>query len=181
MPAARARSALAPAPAHTLASTARRPPPGCCAGVNAKNRVWDERRPEGGDPAPLQGLPGSPRAARPIILSAGWTAIWCSTARRSPRRRTPLARAPTEAAARPRAWRRRRSARSSLSPRSSIRESCGRSRRRTCSRQLFLLWAAYARSQARSEEHTSELQSRPHLVCRLLLEKKKKQYVTCDL
>src|SRR3989442_9768703 len=25
---------------------------------------------------------------------------------------------------------------------------------------------------ARSEEHTSELQSRPHLVCRLLLEKK---------
>src|SRR5215510_13991273 len=29
--------------------------------------------------------------------------------------------------------------------------------------------------QARSEEHTSELQSRGHLVCRLLLEKKKKQ------
>src|SRR3989442_5288144 len=29
-------------------------------------------------------------------------------------------------------------------------------------------------SLARSEEHTSELQSRPHLVCRLLLEKKKK-------
>src|SRR3989442_10886386 len=28
---------------------------------------------------------------------------------------------------------------------------------------------------ARSEEHTSELQSRPHLVCRLLLEKKKKK------
>src|SRR5690554_7745107 len=28
-------------------------------------------------------------------------------------------------------------------------------------------------SGARSEEHTSELQSRPHLVCRLLLEKKK--------
>src|SRR5690554_6999083 len=27
----------------------------------------------------------------------------------------------------------------------------------------------------RSEEHTSELQSRPHLVCRLLLEKKKKK------
>src|SRR2546422_4771332 len=32
----------------------------------------------------------------------------------------------------------------------------------------------------RSEEHTSELQSRLHLVCRLLLEKKKKkQYPTC--
>src|SRR5690554_2797771 len=29
-------------------------------------------------------------------------------------------------------------------------------------------------SAERSEEHTSELQSRPHLVCRLLLEKKKK-------
>src|SRR5690625_6139506 len=28
---------------------------------------------------------------------------------------------------------------------------------------------------ARSEEHTSELQSRGHLVCRLLLEKKKKR------
>src|SRR3989449_3781244 len=30
----------------------------------------------------------------------------------------------------------------------------------------------------RSEEHTSELQSRLHLVCRLLLEKKKKKYIT---
>src|SRR5437660_2275633 len=30
----------------------------------------------------------------------------------------------------------------------------------------------------RSEEHTSELQSRGHLVCRLLLEKKKKEYMT---
>src|SRR5690625_5583288 len=29
---------------------------------------------------------------------------------------------------------------------------------------------------ARSEEHTSELQSRGHLVCRLLLEKKKNKY-----
>src|SRR2546422_1083962 len=33
-----------------------------------------------------------------------------------------------------------------------------------------------ARSLTRSEEHTSELQSRLHLVCRLLLEKKKKKY-----
>src|SRR5690554_1805690 len=32
--------------------------------------------------------------------------------------------------------------------------------------------------QLRSEEHTSELQSRPHLVCRLLLEKKKKKKKT---
>src|SRR2546429_6700583 len=37
----------------------------------------------------------------------------------------------------------------------------------------------------RSEEHTSELQSRLHLVCRLLLEKKKKKRIdtarTCQL
>src|SRR3712207_7035547 len=32
----------------------------------------------------------------------------------------------------------------------------------------------------RSEEHTSELQSRQYLVCRLLLEKKKKQQSTND-
>src|SRR6266568_7624638 len=31
-------------------------------------------------------------------------------------------------------------------------------------------------AQARSEEHTSELQSQFHLVCRLLLEKKKQKY-----
>src|SRR5258707_12478817 len=32
------------------------------------------------------------------------------------------------------------------------------------------------RTQARSEEHTSELQSRQYLVCRLLLEKKKNRH-----
>src|SRR3989442_8678448 len=32
---------------------------------------------------------------------------------------------------------------------------------------------AHDGAEDRSEEHTSELQSRPHLVCRLLLEKKK--------
>src|SRR5436305_9886828 len=37
------------------------------------------------------------------------------------------------------------------------------------------------RELARSEEHTSELQSRPHLVCRLLLEKKKLQYILGEL
>src|SRR5438874_4339913 len=40
-----------------------------------------------------------------------------------------------------------------------------------------LWWAAAARGQSfamRSEEHTSELQSRRDLVCRLLLEKKKR-------
>src|SRR3712207_8447297 len=35
------------------------------------------------------------------------------------------------------------------------------------------------RSGARSEEHTSELQSRQYLVCRLLLEKKKQ--IQCDI
>src|SRR2546422_7933362 len=35
---------------------------------------------------------------------------------------------------------------------------------------------AAVNKQLRSEEHTSELQSRLHLVCRLLLEKKKKRY-----
>src|SRR5205809_2700854 len=33
------------------------------------------------------------------------------------------------------------------------------------------------RATRRSEEHTSELQSRLHLVCRLLLEKKKKKII----
>src|SRR2546429_5545356 len=33
---------------------------------------------------------------------------------------------------------------------------------------------SFGRRRRRSEEHTSELQSRLHLVCRLLLEKKKK-------
>src|SRR2546430_12869680 len=35
-------------------------------------------------------------------------------------------------------------------------------------------FGADVRSEARSEEHTSELQSQSNLVCRLLLEKKKK-------
>src|SRR5436305_6560307 len=39
---------------------------------------------------------------------------------------------------------------------------------------LFFAEQGIANHIERSEEHTSELQSRPHLVCRLLLEKKKK-------
>src|SRR2546422_4401012 len=52
---------------------------------------------------------------------------------------------------------------------------------RSTSRRLFHPVPAAWRSPignssvTRSEEHTSELQSRLHLVCRLLLEKKKKQ------
>src|SRR2546429_6644594 len=38
--------------------------------------------------------------------------------------------------------------------------------------QFLMRWPS---SRMRSEEHTSELQSRLHLVCRLLLEKKKKR------
>src|SRR3712207_1486357 len=34
---------------------------------------------------------------------------------------------------------------------------------------------------ARSEEHTSELQSRQYLVCRLLLEKKKHNHINIDI
>src|SRR3989442_11794460 len=45
---------------------------------------------------------------------------------------------------------------------------------RLAARQLRII-----RLPLRSEEHTSELQSRPHLVCRLLLEKKKKQFICC--
>src|SRR5439155_2088729 len=37
-----------------------------------------------------------------------------------------------------------------------------------------------ARGRPRSEEHTSELQSRGHVVCRLLLEKKKEQFGALD-
>src|SRR5947208_4767827 len=36
----------------------------------------------------------------------------------------------------------------------------------------------HAAPASRSEEHTSELQSPDHLVCRLLLEKKKRRYTT---
>src|SRR5690606_41752171 len=41
--------------------------------------------------------------------------------------------------------------------------------------KAFFAMGIPARRAARSEEHTSELQSRENLVCRLLLEKKKRQ------
>src|SRR5256884_2381786 len=43
-------------------------------------------------------------------------------------------------------------------------------REKQASKPVMFWWSSTAR---RSEEHTSELQSRLHLVCRLLLEKKK--------
>src|SRR3712207_8759015 len=51
------------------------------------------------------------------------------------------------------------------------------SRVRRCARHAFASTSGPAREsafQSRSEEHTSELQSRQYLVCRLLLEKKNK-------
>src|SRR4249920_3987362 len=63
----------------------------------------------------------------------------------------------------------RRPPRSTLFPYTTLfRSPCGAgasAARRGCGRP----------ARRRSEEHTSELQSRPHLVCRLLLEKKKKK------
>src|SRR2546422_4093581 len=50
---------------------------------------------------------------------------------------------------------------------------CGSSRPGSCEvHSPRLPWAPPCVSRPRSEEHTSELQSRLHLVCRLLLEKK---------
>src|SRR2546429_4650953 len=45
----------------------------------------------------------------------------------------------------------------------------------TTATATLIFSSAITSSSIRSEEHTSELQSRLHLVCRLLLEKKKKQ------
>src|SRR5439155_12766291 len=48
-----------------------------------------------------------------------------------------------------------------------------------CISSLWLICCAMAAKPIeRSEEHTSELQSRGHLVCRLLLEKKKRRRAT---
>src|SRR3989449_6618688 len=78
----------------------------------------------------------------------------------------------------------RRPPRSTLFPYTTLFRStaCARSRRPSPSAQRSrrsrlsaLRDDALERGDLRSEEHTSELQSRLHLVCRLLLEKKKKK------
>src|SRR3989442_11083046 len=68
-----------------------------------------------------------------------------------------------------------------VSPRMSTVESvvatfvtCARTRRRAGDEPTIDSTVLILGETGRSEEHTSELQSRPHLVCRLLLEKKKK-------
>src|SRR2546422_4612932 len=74
----------------------------------------------------------------------------------------------------------RRPPRSTLFPYTTLFRSRGRSRGASCSRTRGFVptSSCFRRSccccTKRSEEHTSELQSRLHLVCRLLLEKKKK-------
>src|SRR5690554_7314592 len=68
----------------------------------------------------------------------------------------------------------------STPPYSRVTGPCFSSRRVSPHRRFFCAccsrpgWPPAAFRSTRSEEHTSELQSRPHLVCRLLLEKKKK-------
>src|SRR5215510_16130757 len=67
----------------------------------------------------------------------------------------------------------RRPPRSTLFPYTTLFRSGG-DRSVAASRALVRVRLPARQFFARSEEHTSELQSRGHLVCRLLLEKKKK-------
>src|SRR5258708_22475698 len=69
----------------------------------------------------------------------------------------------------------RRPPRSTLFPYTTLFRSCRPPRRRAWTRAARSPAGLRrgGRSPARSEEHTSELQSPDHLVCRLLLEKKK--------
>src|SRR5947209_13199571 len=79
----------------------------------------------------------------------------------------------------------RRPPRSTLFPYTTLFRSGRQCRRRRCHRRRIGAGIArrgsrlgpslHRRGGNRSEEHTSELQSRQYLVCRLLLEKKKKQ------
>src|SRR5437660_4871313 len=67
----------------------------------------------------------------------------------------------------------RRPPRSTLFPYTTLFRSAPRPQR-SSARSLSIMIST-AGHPSRSEEHTSELQSRGHLVCRLLLEKKKKK------
>src|SRR5438105_9990090 len=74
--------------------------------------------------------------------------------------------------------------RSTLFPYTTLFRSCCRSRVRNAQKLKRSTQAptttspSRSASTSRSEEHTSELQSRVDLVCRLLLEKKKKETIT---
>src|SRR5690606_42096043 len=51
----------------------------------------------------------------------------------------------------------------------------------SCPRRRRRLFVAFGQDAGRSEEHTSELQSRENLVCRLLLEKKNAAVLVADV
>src|SRR5688572_32765007 len=77
----------------------------------------------------------------------------------------------------------RRPPRSTLFPYTTLFRSQPRqnTRRRDHRREIAIARAPFARQDAiKSEEHTSELQSQSNLVCRLLLEKKKKKKNTIN-
>src|SRR3989442_2895715 len=67
----------------------------------------------------------------------------------------------------------RRPPRSTLFPYTTLFRSVGFTWNKFLGRVNYSPFLRVRHLSARSEEHTSELQSRPHLVCRLLLEKKK--------
>src|SRR2546429_5334448 len=68
----------------------------------------------------------------------------------------------------------RRPPRSTLFPYTTLFRSCIKVCQLDCTPAPTLQTVFSLQFDSRSEEHTSELQSRLHLVCRLLLEKKKK-------
>src|SRR2546430_13002565 len=65
-----------------------------------------------------------------------------------------------------------------ISPSSRVRQIC-LAARPCCRRTVAVLGKPTPVPSHRSEEHTSELQSQSNLVCRLLLEKKKKYHASC--
>src|SRR5207253_6955082 len=74
-----------------------------------------------------------------------------------------------------------RPVRSPSAPSPSPRAARARRSRRRRARRLPARSSRATFSLRRSEEHTSELQSRGHLVCRLLLEKKKNITPNCSV
>src|SRR5438445_6204215 len=72
-----------------------------------------------------------------------------------------------------------RSRRNRSKPRNRIAGASGAQRDRPAPLN-HLTFRLYKRNVRRSEEHTSELQSRQYLVCRLLLEKKKTTKIKID-